>query len=637
MSLCVLVRLPAHLAVQWPTPDVKGLPPHVTVLYVADESVSADPEPLLQVFRDVAAAKPSPLRLSLGAVEHFDNPGDTCAMVRVQGDGLASLRTGLLAEMAARGMAAAQRHPEFKPHATLAYLAPGERWTGVAPGGEAEIREVEVWASGGLVEVLPIGPRQPLRSGAAMLGAGRTPTVPVTASRLAHVRWVELRADALQAFIAGREVAALVEGPVYSLAGPLVGHFSRDDLREIARVFGTLRHRVPIDWEHSSTKALMGGEAVGPEEGGIALGEIAAMRVDESVTPARLMVTPLWTEYGLGVVRKAGGVLWFSPTLLSGRPVDRRTQESLGPHLPIAFACTVHPAQRPDLLDRVVEYSLRINQDGPGGPAKEDPMPMPGEEGAAAGGQEGDVAAELERLRAHNAELQQQLAEQQQQLAEALAKIAALEGAGAPAPAAEPAAMVEMRTRLAELSAQHRTTAAQVKVLSAQNEALALQADLERQRATNAHRERALDALVAEGKASPAERRLAGYDHDAEVRELSAALQKGGARAEQLPGTLDELHAEAGRRGVKVDTLSLHFTKEWRGRAPGEVVPLGARLGHGGAVVDQSGETVIKKFTATLRERAAKNGTSFKVELGKERDQNTPEYQAFCKARGGAA
>lgn len=456
----------------------------------------------------------------------------------------------------------------------------------------------------------------------------RTPETLVAGTHLAHVRWVELRADALQAFVQGRELAALVEGPVYSMSGPKVGDFSREDLHEIVRIFNTLRHRVPIDWEHSSTRALQGGEAAGPDEGGLPLGEIAAMRVDETVSPARLMVTPMWTAHGLEVVRKAGGVLWMSPTLLSGRPVDRRTQEPLGRHLPLAIALTVHPAQRPDLLDRVVEYSLRLNDDGPGGPRKE--PPMEGENGAPAGAGGGDQAAELERLRAQVTQLMQEKAALEAQLAAAKA-------APAPAPAAEPAAMAEMRAQLTQLSAQHKATEAQLKTLSAQNEALALQADLERQRAITAHRERALDTLVAEGKAAPSERRLAGYDHDAEVKELSAALQKAGAKAEEVPGTLDELHAEATRRGVKIDTLSLHFTKEWRGRAAGAVVQLGARLGHGGAVVSKDKETVIKEYRATLHKRASENGTTWAVEHRKEREGDTPMYQEFCKARGGAA
>jgi len=150
---------------------------------------------------------------------------------------------------------------------------------------------------------------------------------------------------------------------------------SREDLEEMARVFGATREQTPviIDWGHESAGSLFGGST--PESSG-ALGQIVAMQVVEDERGAGLVVTPAYTERGLRVVEEHEGALWSSPEFTL-RPMYDRTElgREVGSAQILAIALTSRPAQAATTLDPVIRSMAAMSQERACSEKKERAMP----------------------------------------------------------------------------------------------------------------------------------------------------------------------------------------------------------------------------------------------------------------------
>lgn len=142
-SLAVMLRAPKDVA-QWvPYRPEDPSAPHVTLLYG-----DAEPSRVLTVVdavRRVLAQTPA-LRIDVEGLDYFDKPDERIAFARVKlTPELQALYAALADVYSAAGADVQHYLGSFTPHITLAYLAPGEDYTGPVPPHGWTATGVEIW------------------------------------------------------------------------------------------------------------------------------------------------------------------------------------------------------------------------------------------------------------------------------------------------------------------------------------------------------------------------------------------------------------------------------------------------------------------------------------------------------------
>lgn len=319
MKLYLAIELGEALAAQFPA-DLE-LPPHVTVLYVADLAPELVGPALAAIAGVVERAEPFDLELGgLGSFEHPDGKVVWAGLpeVAVGFDQVRCLRRDLLAALCAAGVGARQEHAGYTPHATLGRIPLGATWDGEVPAGREQVTAIRVVIDDDRRYLLPLGE---------------------SVTTQASVRaWTEGRADLSQPFV------ALSVGKVYDRrTGKLRGVVTPQLLAELVRVFETRRDvdPVPLDWDHGSA------EDSGPDRG-TAMGVIERMWVEGE----QLWMQPQLTARGRKVIadhQLADGesALYPSPEWVEKAAglTCRKTGESYGWAQTLAVACTPRPAQ----------------------------------------------------------------------------------------------------------------------------------------------------------------------------------------------------------------------------------------------------------------------------------------------------
>jgi 2'-5' RNA ligase len=144
-STGVFLRLPPALEDQFPeTASV----PHVTLVYPGPVSPEG-----YETVRRIAAEEADMLlgeTLKLGELRYFENEdGSRVAYVAVEtSEAVRQGRARMHAKVQEAGVHIRSDYESWVPHATLAYLEPGEEYTGPVPRGSWVVREVEVWRGG---------------------------------------------------------------------------------------------------------------------------------------------------------------------------------------------------------------------------------------------------------------------------------------------------------------------------------------------------------------------------------------------------------------------------------------------------------------------------------------------------------
>ena len=160
MTVGLFFPLPEDLAKEFPSlGDEDDSPPHVTFLYVGDGPATEDIPRFLDVVRSEVQNWPWRMTATLMGLEYFHNPEHTVAYDRVSFyNDMVPLRVSMLHALESNGFVVEDSHPlDYNPHTTLAYLTPGDTYTGDVPRGSWTFNTVEVWGLGDEPVEIPVG------------------------------------------------------------------------------------------------------------------------------------------------------------------------------------------------------------------------------------------------------------------------------------------------------------------------------------------------------------------------------------------------------------------------------------------------------------------------------------------------
>jgi 2'-5' RNA ligase len=146
-SIWVGLRIPPEIASQLVEPAEV---PHVTMVYVGPGT----PEQADWISELVADVAPSIVGAvaELRGLDYFDHDDKRVAYVKVAVPVEVETVQALLVErIQAAGIEVKQRPQPWIPHATLAYLEPGDGYSGIIPTGTWTIDTIEVWRGGEVV------------------------------------------------------------------------------------------------------------------------------------------------------------------------------------------------------------------------------------------------------------------------------------------------------------------------------------------------------------------------------------------------------------------------------------------------------------------------------------------------------
>ena len=160
MTVGLFFPLPDDLAKEFPSlGEMDDSPPHVTFLFVGEGPEPEDVPRFLDVVRAEVQNWPWQMTGELVGLDYFHNPDHTVAYDRVSFfNDMASLRLSMLRALESNGFKVEDSYPlAYRPHATLAYLAPGDTYTGDVPRGSWTFNTVEVWGLGEDPVEIPVG------------------------------------------------------------------------------------------------------------------------------------------------------------------------------------------------------------------------------------------------------------------------------------------------------------------------------------------------------------------------------------------------------------------------------------------------------------------------------------------------
>lgn len=156
-TFCVCLEIPSTLAAKF---GASARDPHITILYFQPRSekearLARNQVELLATLTEPVVAK---LTGDLGYFEASSSSGGKrVAYVKVSSGMIAIIREKLLERFARVGIRASQDFDTFRPHATLAYLEPGEAFEGEVPEGSFAATEIQIWRKGSK-KAIPLEP-----------------------------------------------------------------------------------------------------------------------------------------------------------------------------------------------------------------------------------------------------------------------------------------------------------------------------------------------------------------------------------------------------------------------------------------------------------------------------------------------
>ena len=141
----VFIQLPDGLGKDFPKLSEDDSKPHVTTLFLGDQS-PADEAHILDAVKRVAKTT-APFIIRYGDLGHFHHKdkNEKIAFVKVHSTGLRRLRMALTRELKRDRVKWTDKWGAFKPHITLAYMKMGDKYEGKAPTGQWKCRELRVW------------------------------------------------------------------------------------------------------------------------------------------------------------------------------------------------------------------------------------------------------------------------------------------------------------------------------------------------------------------------------------------------------------------------------------------------------------------------------------------------------------
>jgi len=141
----LFLPLPDGEAKCYPELEKDTSDPHVTVLYLGDQS--SDAEDLIIAATEEALEKFKPFTVSGSGVDYF-HPEDEdydVAFTPVKSARLHKLRQALADACRKHGVKWTDSYPTYQPHVTLQYTDKGEEWDGDTPSWSFEADRICLW------------------------------------------------------------------------------------------------------------------------------------------------------------------------------------------------------------------------------------------------------------------------------------------------------------------------------------------------------------------------------------------------------------------------------------------------------------------------------------------------------------
>ena len=147
-SVGIFARLPNKLSSQFPPRSLEDQSrPHCTVLYIGDVDPVRQPD-LVAVVR-AALQDEVAVEAALAPLDYFPpsehSDGKKVAITPIESEGLHRLNAKLLEAVEAAGFETPHSFPDFRPHATVAYIDEDTIYGGTVPTGGWKIQELELW------------------------------------------------------------------------------------------------------------------------------------------------------------------------------------------------------------------------------------------------------------------------------------------------------------------------------------------------------------------------------------------------------------------------------------------------------------------------------------------------------------
>lgn len=169
MKAGIFIRVADELAEQLPSLEPHdSTPAHITLIYC--DGLSEDQVETLRRTCAEACQRQGTFVIKVQSVDEFKNEqGQTIKHLVPESDGdqLQKLNDVLVRALELRGVEAKVYEDGFKPHITLAYLAPGETYKGPKPWGRFKVEALEVWVDGNTSSPPYPLKRPPMRSKSA--------------------------------------------------------------------------------------------------------------------------------------------------------------------------------------------------------------------------------------------------------------------------------------------------------------------------------------------------------------------------------------------------------------------------------------------------------------------------------------
>lgn len=147
-SVCIVVVPPTNIGEQFPSDGKNGndgSPPHVTVGYFGDVDLALESQ--MAHIAQAVASKAKPFAVGLGPTQMFNNDKQDVLYSSITGKGLPKFRGQLKDAYAMAGMEFDSKHPEYKPHMTIEYIAKGEesKYDDLKPEGQWQAENAWLW------------------------------------------------------------------------------------------------------------------------------------------------------------------------------------------------------------------------------------------------------------------------------------------------------------------------------------------------------------------------------------------------------------------------------------------------------------------------------------------------------------
>jgi 2'-5' RNA ligase len=156
----IFIRVPSHLAHQFPYKEADTSPPHVTICVFNDDYRHRSHE-LISIVKACAEVTPE-FTLAFNGTSCFRTPRNVVVFSRIDASPVLQKMFELITSVLTLKGFDWVDHGKFTPHTTLEYRSPGESpvWYGFPPTGSWDVDALEIWGIAPDPVVIPFHPHK---------------------------------------------------------------------------------------------------------------------------------------------------------------------------------------------------------------------------------------------------------------------------------------------------------------------------------------------------------------------------------------------------------------------------------------------------------------------------------------------